>query len=73
MSRNGFAVHLFAGVDENGVSDEWTVEAATLDEALERIRQATLKCPEFKLVTLIHIEDLPALMMGSVVAHGGDQ
>lgn len=60
----GFAVHALLGVT-NGVTDEATVEAVDVDELLERVRELIVMRPDFRAVTILHVEDLPLTLQGA--------
>lgn len=55
---------------KDGLSREATREAATLDEALEHVREVEAKFPTWKAITLVHSEDLPKMMEGAERVEG---
>lgn len=66
-----YAVHVLLRLDASGVSDEVTIEAASVEELLARVRQAVTDWPAFRVLTVLHIEDLPLVLQGAVAAEVG--
>jgi len=66
-----YAVHAFLGIDEES---QQTIEATTECESVGAIAlaiQAVVKSnPDFKAISIVHIEDLPALMEGAQTIPG---
>lgn len=60
-----YLVNVLLDIDANGVTDEMTSEAADLGAALDLIRQAVQYRPDFRAITLLHIEDAPRMMTGA--------
>lgn len=59
-----FAVIGMLGV-ENGTTNEVTREFDTLEGALDGIREIQRSAPWWKAITLVHAEDLGAVMAGA--------
>lgn len=58
-----YAVHAVLSISARGIiTSEVSLDGATLDEALERIRQLARARPDFRSATLLHREDLPAML-----------
>jgi hypothetical protein len=66
VPRASFAVHVVMTLDDGtGQTSEATVECATFDEAIDKMRDAHAKLPErgWVVISVVHIEDLPALTL----------
>lgn len=67
-----YLVNVLLDIDTNGVTDEISSEAADIDAALSLIQQAVQYRPDFRAITLLHIEDAPRMMTGAVEQPRGD-
>lgn len=54
-------VHALLGVVD-GRTQEASREVAGLDEALDAIRELVAEVPTFRAITLLHVEDWPAIL-----------
>lgn len=59
-----YAVHALLGVVD-GRTEEGSVEADDLDELLARVREILTHRPDFRAVTVLHVEDLPLTLQGA--------
>lgn len=61
-----FAVHIFFGIDEEQqITSEATLECEDAQAVLNAIQACINSNPDFKAISVVHIEDLPALMEGA--------
>lgn len=63
-----YALHALLGI-EDGRTNEVTAECADLDQAVTRLRDLVGTRPDFRAVTLLHVEDLP-LTLGEAEPEG---
>lgn len=66
-----YAVHALLGIVD-GQTIEMSTEARDIDDALACVRQAVEEHPDFRVVAVMHVEDLPAMLDGSRDGWPGD-
>lgn len=62
-----FAVHGLMTSKVHGRSEEISAECEDMDEVLTRIKELTDMRQDWQVITVLHIEDFPAIMEGAVL------
>lgn len=60
-----YAVHVMIAVDDANVATGAVRECDTVSDVLASVREILIGQPDFRGITVVHLEDLPALMEGA--------